>query len=147
MIENTELLIKYRDNIVSALGHMGKMEHGEMVDMPPLPAKLNLELANKFLPPPGGIIAPVNPSFTFSMPPPQGMGMMPPPPGMMAFPSAAGMMPPPPGMMAFPPGMLMPPGMMMQPPYTVPPLPPGTMPQSAMDSGSGMYRRFPTCPL
>ena len=147
--ENTELLIKYRDNIVSALGQMGKMT-GEMAEMPPLPAKPNLELANKFLPPPGGALpgsSPPAPSFPFGSAPPMppGMGIRPsiPPPGMI-FPHNGGMIPPP-SMMPFHPGMMLPPGMMMPSfPMAPPALPPnGSAPQPLPKSdpgSSGSYR-------
>ena len=47
--ENTELLVRMRDNTIKILQHMGKGD-GVMAQMPPLPVKMNLELANNFLP-------------------------------------------------------------------------------------------------
>ncbi len=47
--ENTELLMRYRDNILSILNHMNNMG-GVMAQMPPLPVRMNVELANNFLP-------------------------------------------------------------------------------------------------
>ena len=127
MVENSDLLVKYRDNVISALAHVGKM-NGTMAMMPPLPVKPNMELANKFLPPPGSSptqfppqgMAPPFPFAPGMMPPTP--GMMPPMPGMMFPPSSM----PPLGMMGFPPGFLPPPGM-MPPPFPM-------MPQQGMMS-------------
>ena len=47
--ENTELLVRYRDNILTILNQMNSMT-GVMQQMPPLPVRLNVELANNFLP-------------------------------------------------------------------------------------------------
>lgn len=47
--ENTTLLMRYRDNILAVLHHMQSMG-GVMPDMPPLPVRLNAELAANFLP-------------------------------------------------------------------------------------------------
>ncbi len=47
--ENTELLVRYRDNILTILNQMNSMT-GVMQHMPPLPVRLNVELANNFLP-------------------------------------------------------------------------------------------------
>lgn len=47
--ENTTLLIRYRDNILAVLHHMQSMG-GVMAEMPPLPVRLNAELAANFLP-------------------------------------------------------------------------------------------------
>lgn len=47
--ENTALLMSYRDNILSILNQMQSMG-GVMADMPALPVRLNVELANNFLP-------------------------------------------------------------------------------------------------
>ncbi len=47
--ENTELLVRFRDNILTILGQMSSMS-GLMQHMPPLPVHLNQELANSFLP-------------------------------------------------------------------------------------------------
>lgn len=52
--ENTELLMRYRDNILSILNHMNNMG-GVMAQMPPLPVRMNVELANNFLPKPGSM--------------------------------------------------------------------------------------------
>lgn len=98
--ENTDLLVRFRDNILSILGMMNAMG-GVMADMPPLPVRMNVELANNFLPKAG------MPAF---MPPPLGM-VAPPPPSMYHHPLPhAGLnghhhphamhWPPPPGMLA-----------------------------------------------
>lgn len=55
--ENTELLMRYRDNILSILNHMNNMG-GVMGQMPPLPVRMNVELANNFLPKPGTSFGP-----------------------------------------------------------------------------------------
>lgn len=55
--ENTELLMRYRDNILSILNHMNNMG-GVMGQMPPLPVRMNVELANNFLPKPGTLFGP-----------------------------------------------------------------------------------------
>eukprot|EP00891_Asterochloris_glomerata_P000807 jgi/Astpho2/807/e_gw1.00016.308.1_t len=47
--ENTELLVRFQDNILSILNQMNSMD-GVMSQMPPLPVRLNVELANNFLP-------------------------------------------------------------------------------------------------
>ncbi|KAK9824297.1 hypothetical protein WJX72_009233 [[Myrmecia] bisecta] len=72
--ENTDLLVRFRDNILTILNQMNSMQ-GVMSQMPPLPVRLNVELANNFLPKqptgmyPGGIPG---------MPPPIGpLGGMP----------------------------------------------------------------------
>ncbi|KAK3241751.1 hypothetical protein CYMTET_48515 [Cymbomonas tetramitiformis] len=49
--ENIELVTKFRDNILKVLNGMAHMP-GVMSQMPPLPVKLNVELANQILPPP-----------------------------------------------------------------------------------------------
>ena len=139
VVENTDLLVRLRDNVLSCLGHMDCMG-GSATSLPPLPVQLNLDLANKFLPPK--------------------MVMGPPPPGMLppfSFNPSVGpplMMPPtaaPPGMIpvqhsGLPPGFLPPHHMMMMPPQnpqeisvpdgmvpstSSPPfiLPPGVVPQ------------------
>jgi len=46
--ENTELLIRMRDNTLSILNGMSQSE-GVMSQMPPLPVRMNLDLANSFL--------------------------------------------------------------------------------------------------
>ncbi|KAK9909270.1 hypothetical protein WJX75_009873 [Coccomyxa subellipsoidea] len=66
--ENTELLVRFRDNILTVLNHMNSMQ-GVMQQMPPLPVRLNVELANNFLPK-----AVANGMCQFSyVPPPGGM--------------------------------------------------------------------------
>ena len=132
MVENTDLLVRLRDNVLSCLGHMDCMG-GPATSLPPLPVQLNLDLANKFLPPkmmmPPGMLPP------FSFNPSVGPSLM--------MPSAA----PPQGMIpvqsGLPPGFMPPHMMMMQPqipreipagmvPSTSPPpliLPPGMLPQ------------------
>ncbi|GAX83901.1 hypothetical protein CEUSTIGMA_g11325.t1 [Chlamydomonas eustigma] len=50
VMENTELLIRLRDNIQTCVSHISLMG-GHMSQMPPLPVQLNVDLANKFLPP------------------------------------------------------------------------------------------------
>jgi hypothetical protein len=47
--ENTELLVRMRDNTIKILHNMNQAD-GAMAQMPPLPVKMNLELANNFLP-------------------------------------------------------------------------------------------------
>jgi hypothetical protein len=47
--ENTELLVRFRDNILTILNQMSCMT-GLMQHMPPLPVQLNEDLANSFLP-------------------------------------------------------------------------------------------------
>jgi hypothetical protein len=47
--ENTELLVRMRDNTVAILNSMSASE-GVMSQMPPLPVRMNAELANNFLP-------------------------------------------------------------------------------------------------
>lgn len=51
MHENTELLGRFRDNILQILNKMGNMP-GVMSQMPPLPVQLNEELTNAYLAPP-----------------------------------------------------------------------------------------------
>lgn len=51
MHENTELLGRFRDNILQILNKMGNMP-GVMSQMPPLPVNLNEELTNAYLPAP-----------------------------------------------------------------------------------------------
>ena len=47
--ENTDLLVRFRNNILTILNQMNSMS-GLMQDMPPLPVRLNIELASDFLP-------------------------------------------------------------------------------------------------
>ena len=47
--ENTALLVRFRDNILAVIAGMEAMG-GVMARMPPLPVKLNVDLANNFLP-------------------------------------------------------------------------------------------------
>ena len=47
--QNTELLIRYRDNLKAILSQMNAMQ-GVMQQMPPLPVRMNIELASSFLP-------------------------------------------------------------------------------------------------
>ncbi|GAB4823403.1 hypothetical protein N2152v2_010449 [Parachlorella kessleri] len=47
--ENTQLLMEFRDNILSIISHMENMG-GVMDQMPQLPVRLNVDLANSFLP-------------------------------------------------------------------------------------------------
>jgi len=49
MQENTDLLVRFRDNIYAILNGMTNMP-GIMSQMPPLPVKLNTELADSILP-------------------------------------------------------------------------------------------------
>uniref|UniRef100_A0A7I4AMU1 Myb-like domain-containing protein n=1 Tax=Physcomitrium patens TaxID=3218 RepID=A0A7I4AMU1_PHYPA len=49
MQENTDLLVRFRDNIFAILNGMTNMP-GIMSQMPPLPVKLNTELADSILP-------------------------------------------------------------------------------------------------
>ena len=73
--ENTELLVRFRDNILAVLNQMNSMD-GVMSQMPQLPVRMNVELANNFLPAASG----TSPMFPLGMP-----GM---PPGMANVPSA-----------------------------------------------------------
>ena len=47
--QNTELLIRYRDNLHAILNQMNAMQ-GVMQQMPALPVRMNHELASSFLP-------------------------------------------------------------------------------------------------
>jgi hypothetical protein len=47
--ENTQLLVQFRDNILQILHAMDSMG-GVMGTLPPLPVKMNVDLANEFLP-------------------------------------------------------------------------------------------------
>jgi len=47
--QNTDLLVKFRDNILKASNTMNSL-NGIMKQMPPLPAQVNTQLANSFLP-------------------------------------------------------------------------------------------------
>ncbi len=132
VVENTELLVKLRDNIVACLGHMGDATVSP--GMPPLPVEPNLELAGKFLPnkvvpqmPSGALPFPLNPEMNM-LPPP---GAMLPMPGMVGSPPIGmmGMMGPPP---PFPMGMMPPPP---PPPILIPSSPkvlPSGVPVSEM---------------
>ena len=68
--ENTELLVRFRDNILAVLNQMNSMD-GVMSQMPQLPVRMNVELANNFLPAASG----ASPMFPLGMPGmPPGMG-------------------------------------------------------------------------
>jgi len=55
--ENTQLLVQFRDNILQILHAMDAMG-GVMSQLPPLPVRLNVDLANNFLPSrPVGVLA------------------------------------------------------------------------------------------
>jgi hypothetical protein len=76
--ENTQLLVQFRDNILQILQAMEAMG-GVMAEMPQLPIRINMELANSFLPSrPAGVL-------TYD-------GMMMPPPPQPAL-NAPGMVP------------------------------------------------------
>ena len=85
--ENTELLVRFRDNILAVLNQMNSMD-GVMSQMPQLPVRMNVELANNFLPAASG----ASPMFPLGMPgmPPGMGGSVPPPPlaPMTGYPSA-----------------------------------------------------------
>lgn len=84
--ENTELLVRFRDNILAVLNQMNSMD-GVMSQMPQLPVRMNVELANNFLPAASG----ASPMFPLGMPGmPPGMGGSVPPPlaPMTGYPSA-----------------------------------------------------------
>lgn len=66
--ENTQLLVQFRDNILQILHAMDSMG-GVMTQLPPLPVKLNIDMANDFLP--------TRPTGIFAM---DGMVAIPPPP-------------------------------------------------------------------
>lgn len=64
--ENTQLLVQFRDNILAIINAMEAMG-GVMAQMPQLPVRLNVDLANNFLP-----SRPANvPAYNLAMPPPQ----------------------------------------------------------------------------
>lgn len=66
--ENTQLLVQYRDNILQILHAMDSMG-GVMAQLPPLPVKLNVDMANEFLPSrPAGMLAM---DGIMTVPPPQ----------------------------------------------------------------------------
>lgn len=66
--ENTQLLVQYRDNILQILHAMDSMG-GVMAQLPPLPVKLNVDMANEFLPSrPAGMLAM---DGIMAVPPPQ----------------------------------------------------------------------------
>ena len=66
--ENTQLLVQYRDNILQILHAMDSMG-GVMSQLPPLPVKLNVDMANEFLPSrPAGMLAM---DGIMAVPPPQ----------------------------------------------------------------------------
>lgn len=68
--ENTELLVRFRDNVLAVLNQMNSMD-GVMSQMPQLPVRMNVELANNFLPAASG----TSPMFPLGMPGmPPGMG-------------------------------------------------------------------------
>jgi hypothetical protein len=63
--ENTQLLVQFRDNILAIINAMEAMG-GVMAQMPPLPVRLNVDLANNFLPSrPSGLM-----SYDGMLPPP-----------------------------------------------------------------------------
>lgn len=66
--ENTQLLAAFRDNILAVINQMEAMG-GVMAQMPPLPVRMNVDLANSFLP-----ARPAGVGLSHA-----GMGMMPPP--------------------------------------------------------------------
>ena len=130
VVENTELLVRLRDNVLSCLGHMGSMG-GPISSMPPLPVQLNLDLANRFLPPkamtPAGGPGMGMPPFSFG---PSMVGPMAHAPvGMMPIPMNQ-QIPPPAGMIPMPmaPHMMM---MMMQPMPQEMPMPSGMVPSTS----------------
>ncbi|KAL4853147.1 hypothetical protein ACK3TF_005841 [Chlorella vulgaris] len=64
--ENTELLVAFRDNVLAIINAMEAMG-GVMAQMPQLPVRLNVDLANNFLP-----TRPTSlPRHNLAMPPPQ----------------------------------------------------------------------------
>ncbi|KAK9839550.1 hypothetical protein WJX84_001507 [Apatococcus fuscideae] len=67
--ENTDLLVRFRDNILGILQQMNGMQ-GVMSQMPALPVRLNVELANNFLPKAG------TPPLFMGMPPMMAPGGM-----------------------------------------------------------------------
>ena len=147
VVENTELLVRLRDNVMSCLGHMGSMG-GPVSSMPPLPVQLNLELANKFLPPKIIMGHPMAGLPPFSFNPSLGHPlMMPPapPPGLLPLPPHMMMMPPPP-----PPELPIPAGMV---PSTSPRsfiVPAGMVPQQSvplMRPNSGEVQPQPSIKL
>ena len=68
--ENTDLLVRFRDNILGILQQMNGMQ-GVMSQMPALPVRLNVELANNFLPKAG------TPPLFMGMPPMMAPGISP----------------------------------------------------------------------
>ncbi|GAX76110.1 hypothetical protein CEUSTIGMA_g3553.t1 [Chlamydomonas eustigma] len=130
VVENTELLVRLRDNIVTCINQMGNLPSTTST-LPPLPVQLNLELAGKFLP--NKMVLPPMPSgmppFSFNPalgPPPMMLppGMPMPSPGMIPMPMLSGQ----PGLMPpFPIG-IPPPLMSMQLPTSTESTPPGFVP-------------------
>lgn len=64
--ENTQLLVQFRDNILAIINAMEAMG-GVMAQMPQLPVRLNVDLANNFLPSRPASM----PAYNLTMPPPQ----------------------------------------------------------------------------
>ncbi|KAL4423702.1 hypothetical protein ABPG75_001003 [Micractinium tetrahymenae] len=64
--ENTQLLVQFRDNILAIINAMEAMG-GVMAQMPQLPVRLNVDLANNFLPSRPASM----PAYNLAMPPPQ----------------------------------------------------------------------------
>lgn len=60
--ENTDLLVRFRDNILAILSQMNSMQ-GVMQQMPPLPVRMNIELATNFLPKTGSGAFPLGMPF------------------------------------------------------------------------------------
>lgn len=86
VVENTDLLTRYRDNLVAMQQQLSSIG-GIMAQMPPLPVQPNLDLAGKFLPPKGA--TPLSPMGPMSLPfGPPGAGL--PPLQMDAFFGAGG---------------------------------------------------------
>uniref|UniRef100_A0A1D2AF69 Myb-like domain-containing protein n=1 Tax=Auxenochlorella protothecoides TaxID=3075 RepID=A0A1D2AF69_AUXPR len=85
--DNTRLLVQFRDNILAVIKQMESMD-GVMAQMPQLPVRLNVDLANNFLPSqplglvpalsdPASLTHPSPASLTHPSPASEGPGMVP----------------------------------------------------------------------
>lgn len=130
VMENTELLMRYRDNLVAIQQQLSTIG-GIMGQMPPLPVQPNFDLANKFLPPP------VKPPGAPGVPPalPGLPGMVPPPP--MPVPTVPPVPPvPPPPLPAAPPPAVAPAPVAPGAPSPVPPAPSPAPPHPGFPPGA-----------
>ncbi len=130
VMENTELLMRYRDNLVAIQQQLSTIG-GIMGQMPPLPVQPNFDLANKFLPPP------VKPPGAPGVPPalPGLPGMVPPPPMPVPPVPPVPALPPPP-MPAAPPPAVAPAPVAPGAPSPVPPAPSPAPPHPGFPPGA-----------